>query len=764
MLPLRLLSSLLLAVAVATSGFSGLVTASAAAPTQQVTDLVTYQVTITNLTGGQPFSPPVAVTHSADVQLFHVDAAASDALAAIAQSGNPMPMVELLNGLDSGVTDVVNVGRPLTPAGMTATIEGNEIVDSATFMIAAGPGEFLSLATMLICTNDGFTGLNSAVLPAGDAAVTYELNSYDAGREQNTEKSEDLVDPCTALGTVTLNRDPNGNRDEAVASDPIELIANHQGIQGGASLSVDAHGWDDPVATVTITRVGMMTEEMMDESMDDGAMMDESMDDGEMMDDAMDDGEMMDEAMDDGEMMDESMDDGAMMDESMDDGAMMDESMDDGEMMDESMDDGEMMDESMDDGEMMDDAMSTDTGLVTVQSSNSFSETVQLLQNALEAQGLTIMAVVDHTANAASAELDLLPTSLILVGNPNLGTPLMQSSRSIAIDLPQKFLVWEDENEHTFVTYNDPQYLADRHGIDDQDEVLNTITTALENFATTATDRGMMDDEMMGALATYEVTIENLATGQPVSPPVAATHANTLHLFAEGQIASDALAAIAQDGNPMPMVEMLRTMESGVTAVVNVGHPLTPANEAAIVGGNRISDSATFTITGAPGDHLSIVTMLICTNDGFTGIDAVTLPATGTMVFEADGYDAGREENTEVSADLVDPCTGLGPLMLMGDPNGNANAEVTTEPMAVIQLHNGIAGNADLSTEAHGWENPVLRITVTHLADEAMMDDEMMDDEMTDEAMMDEEMMDDEMMDDEMMDDEMMDDEMSDDE
>jgi uncharacterized protein (DUF302 family) len=124
-----------------------------------------------------------------------------------------------------------------------------------------------------------------------------------------------------------------------------------------------------------------------------------------------------------------------------------------------------------------------DDGLVTVPSAHSVDDTAERLQAALEERGLTIFGVVDHAANAAGADLELPPTTLILVGNPNLGTPLMQSSRSFAIDLPQKFLVWEDAAGDVHITYNDPQHLADRHGVSDQDEVIETITNALANFA-----------------------------------------------------------------------------------------------------------------------------------------------------------------------------------------------------------------------------------------------------------------------------------------
>ena len=125
-----------------------------------------------------------------------------------------------------------------------------------------------------------------------------------------------------------------------------------------------------------------------------------------------------------------------------------------------------------------------DNGLVTNQSDFSVDETVSRLQSILEEKGLTVFLVVDHAANAANAGLELLPTVLVLTGNPNLGTPLMQSNPTIGLDLPQKFLVWEDAAGDVFITYNAPEYLAQRHNITDQDEVFGKITGALNAFAT----------------------------------------------------------------------------------------------------------------------------------------------------------------------------------------------------------------------------------------------------------------------------------------
>jgi hypothetical protein len=211
----------------------------------------TYRVTLVNLTHGQPFSPPVAATHQKSIRMFSVGAFASDELAAIARDGNEGPMVALFRG-SSKVTDIVDVGRPVTSSGTTV----GSFTDTVTFDIVAAPGDRLSLATMLICTNDGFLGLHAVKLPKA-GSETFFLNGYDAGREENTERSIDIVDPCSGLNpTFPLAGDPNGNEDAAVASSPVEPIHHHSGIAGTGDLSVANHGWTDPVARVTVERLG----------------------------------------------------------------------------------------------------------------------------------------------------------------------------------------------------------------------------------------------------------------------------------------------------------------------------------------------------------------------------------------------------------------------------------------------------------------------------------------------------------------------------
>ncbi|WP_417880663.1 DUF302 domain-containing protein [Vibrio sp.] len=129
----------------------------------------------------------------------------------------------------------------------------------------------------------------------------------------------------------------------------------------------------------------------------------------------------------------------------------------------------------------------TDNGLVQVQSQHSVQETSDKLVKALNSKGMTVFAQVDHAAGAKKVDIELRPTQVIIFGNPKVGSPLMVCQQSVAIDLPQKALISEDESGKVWLTYNDPKYLASRHQIQGCDEVLNTVSNALANFAKAAT-------------------------------------------------------------------------------------------------------------------------------------------------------------------------------------------------------------------------------------------------------------------------------------
>ncbi len=103
-------------------------------------------------------------------------------------------------------------------------------------------------------------------------------------------------------------------------------------------------------------------------------------------------------------------------------------------------------------------------GLVTVKSPHSAAETMNRLETAVKARGLNVFARVDHAAGAQSIGKTLRPTAVLIFGNPAGGTPFMECAQSVGIDLPLKALVWDDAAGQTWVGYNDPAWLAQRHG------------------------------------------------------------------------------------------------------------------------------------------------------------------------------------------------------------------------------------------------------------------------------------------------------------
>lgn len=125
-------------------------------------------------------------------------------------------------------------------------------------------------------------------------------------------------------------------------------------------------------------------------------------------------------------------------------------------------------------------------GMVTLESNYSVEKTTKRLESALTQNGLTIFRKVDHQEGAASVDMELRPTTVLIFGNPKLGTPLMQCAPTVAIDLPQKMLIWKDQNGQVQVGYNSPDYLKRRHDIKGCDQELQKITGALNKFAQTA--------------------------------------------------------------------------------------------------------------------------------------------------------------------------------------------------------------------------------------------------------------------------------------
>src|SRR5260370_36972198 len=104
-------------------------------------------------------------------------------------------------------------------------------------------------------------------------------------------------------------------------------------------------------------------------------------------------------------------------------------------------------------------------GVMGRSSNHTVEETVEKLKNGLQAKGVTLFALVDHSGEAEKAGMKMPPTKVLIFGSPKAGTPLMLASPSVAIDLPLKILVWEDGGGKVWVSYNSPDYLKERHAL-----------------------------------------------------------------------------------------------------------------------------------------------------------------------------------------------------------------------------------------------------------------------------------------------------------
>ena len=126
-------------------------------------------------------------------------------------------------------------------------------------------------------------------------------------------------------------------------------------------------------------------------------------------------------------------------------------------------------------------------GLTTLRSSYGPKDTMTRLEAEVTARGMTVFARIDHAAGAAGVGLSLQPTELLIFGNAKAGTPLMQTVQTTGIDLPLKALVWEDASGNTWLSYNDPAWLAQRHGVAGETEtVIGMMSKAFDAAAQAA--------------------------------------------------------------------------------------------------------------------------------------------------------------------------------------------------------------------------------------------------------------------------------------
>jgi Spondin_N len=196
-----------------------------------------FEVTVTNITRGQQFTPILVASHRADIRLFELGAPASPGLQIIAEEGNVAPLTEALRAMP-GVLEVTDSGALLNP-GASASIR----------VRAHGGFDHVSVAAMLIPTNDGFFAVNGARIPHG-RSQTQVLTSvaYDSGSERNDELCASIPGPFfTECGGPGGGAAPTGGEEG--------YVHVHAGIHGVGDMSPAERDWRNPVARITIRRV-----------------------------------------------------------------------------------------------------------------------------------------------------------------------------------------------------------------------------------------------------------------------------------------------------------------------------------------------------------------------------------------------------------------------------------------------------------------------------------------------------------------------------
>ena len=200
-------------------------------------------VEITNLTNALYYTPLLVSAHDKNTHLFQPGSAASASLQAMAEGGDISGLVTDLASV--GASNVTNPASGLLAPGASAT---------ASLDISNG-NRYLSIAAMLLPTNDGFVGLDALKIPKKEGSHAYYLNAYDAGTEANDE----IINGGGAPGTPGIPADPGGNSGSGASgvtgADHNATVHVHRGIVGGAYSDLDAavHTWINPVAKVVIT-------------------------------------------------------------------------------------------------------------------------------------------------------------------------------------------------------------------------------------------------------------------------------------------------------------------------------------------------------------------------------------------------------------------------------------------------------------------------------------------------------------------------------
>jgi hypothetical protein len=209
---------------------------------------IRYEVTVTNLTRNQRFTPILVATHREGLHLFEAGRPASPELRALAEEGNVAPFIQMLTAMPDRVLEAIHTPPPppldrlIRPGGsVSITVR------------AGGFFDHLSLASMLIPTNDAFFALDNVALPRDPRPAVYFVNAYDAGTERNDEQCGSIPGPLFNECVTASN--PDGNGGGAQVGGGEGFVHVHNGMQGTGNFNRSSRDWRNPVAKVTIRRL-----------------------------------------------------------------------------------------------------------------------------------------------------------------------------------------------------------------------------------------------------------------------------------------------------------------------------------------------------------------------------------------------------------------------------------------------------------------------------------------------------------------------------
>ena len=595
------------------------------------------QLTVRNLTDGQPLTPPIAVVHEPGVSLLPTNADDLDGLEELAEAGQQTALAQSF-GQISGVKQVVSFEPPPIKPGRQSTVS-----------ISATPGDHVSVIAMLACTNDAIT-FGALVVHADGTPSLSSGRVLDAGTENNDETAGTV--PCL---------DGEGVSGADIA-DGEGMIASHPGITGNADLEQDTRGCDGPAMQLVLSAA----DAGVPQTLEFGLTLD-NLTVGQPITPPV----------------------AVVHDPNV---AVFDYT---------SPTELDGIDDLAEGGAQADllATLYATPGVVRAYGLDSGgpiapggSYTANVLDG-IEGASVTVVGMFACTNDGyirASHPLTVLGGRLSI---PGPSTALVFDSGSENNDETSATVPCLGGDEAAFSEGLGEGMRAPHAGI------AGTADLNQETHGWTEDKTAMVYLHGPVKMDTLElqVTVRNITAGQTITHPVVIVHTGLLTSLPEDAGTIDGLEILAESGVPSPF-------STGVTVIPGVKSATVMARSGPIQAG---AEAAVEDIAAAPGDYISVIGMLACTNDAVAfGTAALSMYGSRLAMSSGAVFDVGTENNDETSATV--PCLG---------GEGVSGAD-TDDGEGSVALHPGIGGNASLGQNTHGWDGPAIQIVVTGVGEE----------------------------------------------